>query len=179
MTSVFELTLGGIIGIILQFLVIRIEQWWTSKSKEMHGIWYEVLPPFQGLSERVDKVKLQQSGNRISGKAWRLSPKDESNRSWHFEGYISGNRLIGFFFIDDKGIDPSSYVPVIMVRDHHSRHEAVWRGHYYRPEYEKDEDIVSGDIAAGLMWWQRSPPQKKRFDKWLGRDSQQYVEYSR
>ena len=179
MISVLELTIGGIIGIILQYLVIRIDRWWSSKSKAMHGVWYEILPPFQGLTERIDKIRLQQNGNRLTGRAWRISPVDENNRTWHFEGYVSGNKLMGFFYIDDKGIDPSSYIPVIMVRDTHSRYEAVWRGHYYRPEYENDEDIISGDVATGEMWWQRSNPDKKRLNTWLGNDSQQFLESDR
>lgn len=48
-----------------------------------------------------------------------------------------------------------------MARDTSSRHEAIWRGHYYRPEYESYENIISGNVERGQMWWQRSNPRLK------------------
>ena len=156
--SIAALLIGGVIGIFLQFLVVRFERWRVSNSKPLHGTWYEILPTFQGLAERVDKLKIVQDGNRISGRAKRIWPKTENNRRWRFEGYVTDTRLIGFFYINDKKIDPASYQPIIMVQDPEARGKALWQGHYFRPEYESSDDIISGNLQLGEMWWQREKP---------------------
>ena len=171
--SMIDVLVGGTVGMLLQYVVIKFNQYLGSKSKVMHGTWYEVLPKFQGLPERVDKIKLWQEGNLIHGKAWRISPENESKRKWLFSGFISGNKLIGFFYILDNTIDPSSYIPIVMTRDIHVRHESVWRGIYYRPEFESDNNIIEGQLTPGIMWWQRTNPNKKSYKKWLGTKSEQ------
>lgn len=171
--STTEIVIGAIIGIMLQYIVIKIERWLSSKSKPMHGTWYEVLPSFQGLPERIDKISLTQKGNLVNGKAYRIYPKEEKQRKWKFHGYVNGNKLIGFFYILDTGIDPSSYIPIIMVRDKQSRHEAIWKGIYYRPEFEDEQQIIDGNLDTGAMWWQRSKPDMKVHPQLLEEKSEQ------
>jgi hypothetical protein len=178
--SIEELVVGaivsGIIGMILQQIVIKFNKYLDSESKPMHGDWYEILPAYQGLPERIDLIILRQYGNIVTGKAKRISPKQENKRKWYFYGYVSGNRLIGFFYILNKGIDPSSYIPIILARDIHSRHEAIWRGVYYRPEYESDESIINGTMETGSMWWQKTNPKISKFQNWFVKDSEQIEE---
>lgn len=168
-----ELIAGGIVAMALENLVIFIHAWWESRQSEWHGVWYEVLPSFQGLPERWDIVRIKQHGHRLTGRAKRVTPLDERKRKWGFEGYVSGDRMIGFFYLKNRKIDPSSFTPVIMARDVHSRHEAIWRGIYYRPQYASENDIFSGEIESGSMWWQRSNPAVKYFGKPFADGSQQ------
>lgn len=149
---------GAIFGSILQSIVTAYSRFRRSRKGEWHGKWYEVLPPFQGLPERWDEIEIRQDGNRLSGTARRISPLRETKRKWVFEGYVSGSRMIGFFYLTDQKIDPASYVTVIMARDSHARHEAVWRGFYTRPEFLSPDAIAHGESNTGIMWWQRSHP---------------------
>jgi hypothetical protein len=162
-----ELLIGGLIGAVigaaLQYATIVASLYWQSRRGEWHGTWHEVLPPFNGLQERWDKIVLKQAGHRLSGTARRIHPATETNRRWRFEGYVAGSRMIGFFYLLDKKIDPASYVPVVMMRDEHSRHETIWRGFYLRPAFMSEDDILEGKATGGTMWWQRTHPSTARF----------------
>jgi hypothetical protein len=160
-----DLFLGGVIAMILQYFVVLLARWWESRKGEWHGTWYEIIPSYQGLPERWDKVHFIQRGNLISGSAQRFVPAEEKERHWQYEGYVSGDRMIGFYYIKDQKIDPASYGPVIMARDPRSRHEAVWRGVYVRPQFTSDGEIFDGNIQFGEMWWQRSDPNVRYLDK--------------
>lgn len=172
-----ELLAGGVIGAllsgVLQYFVMRAYDYWESLKGEWHGTWYEVLPSYQGLPERWDLLSLTQRGNRVRGTAKRIVPVDEKKRRWKFEGYASGNKLIGFFYLTNLKIDPSSYIPVVMLRDRHSRHECVWRGFYLRPEFMSEDDILEGMACGGKMWWQRSKPSQRYFESPLESQSEQ------
>jgi hypothetical protein len=168
-----EIVAGGVVAMTLEYLVAFVLRWWESRQGEWHGTWYEVLPSYQGLPERWDKVRITQRGNRLTGSAKRITPLDEKKRRWGFEGYVAGDKMIGFFYLKNRKIDPSSYTPVIMARDVHSRHETVWRGTYSRPQFIAEADIFSGRIESGEMWWQRSRPDVRYFGKSLALDSEQ------
>src|SRR4051812_23441361 len=104
-----EITVGGFVGMVLQYLVVVIVRWWESRRGEWHGVWYEVVPSHDGLPERWDKIRFSQRGNRITGAAERYIPVTENRRRWKYEGYVSGDRMVGFYYITDPKIDVSSY----------------------------------------------------------------------
>ena len=159
-----EIVVGVIIGLFFQYLITYIGNYRKSIKGSWHGTWYEIIPPQHDLSERWDRVKIQQDGPILKGTAKRVYPKEEKVRTYKFEGYTDSDRMIGFFYIDDQRIDQSSFIPITLVRDKGERNESVWRGSYTWPAYSSAEDIMSGNLKTGFVWWQRTHPTKSRLE---------------
>jgi hypothetical protein len=157
-----DLIVSLVLGMILQVIVIYITDYFKSLNGGWHGKWYEIIPEQHDIEERIDVIRIRQNGSLLTGTARRIYPGNEKKRIYKFSGYSDGERMVGFFYLINQKLDPSSYIPITLIRDRNKRHGAVWRGSYTWPAHSTEGEIINGVMKTGFVWWQRESPKANK-----------------
>lgn len=157
--------IGAVAGISLQGLVAAIVALKQLNGREFAGIIYAILPPSGGKSERIDRMRVRQSGQHLKASIKRLAPSSERGYRWRMAGYTHGNTIVAVFHTTAPRKDSSSYGVMVMHRDPNVKECAVWKGYYVRPDLHGLESIKKANVARYPLIWQQVHPDNTNYGR--------------
>jgi hypothetical protein len=161
--AIISAAVVGIAGFFWARSRTAFMDWLTLRRGEVHGKWYGILPAVGDTPERIDTYRVRQRGQTLVGNIKRIRPSDREGQ-WKLVGYVHGPVIVCVFYTKTPGVDPTSYGVICAHRVPNLGEEGVYRGYYTRPEFEKYERFVDGDLTTRPFIWQRIDPDQKRYE---------------
>ena len=161
--AVLSVIVAAILGVIWVKFSGTIKDLLAQRRGEIRGHWFGILPQVGDAPERIDKYRLRQRGQRLSGDIQRVRPNGRKGK-WKISGYMHGSVVVCVFHTKTPGNDPSSYGVICVHRVPGLGEEGLYRGYYTRPEFEAFERFREGSLTTRPIIWQRKHPDEKRYE---------------
>lgn len=148
-SSIFWGIVGSILGTVGGLFYSDLRDWVRMRRGVLTGDWDQVIPAQNNQPEKKDHVECRHVGDSISGDIHRVTPTNEKNKSWGFEGRVRGDLIFLVFWTTNEKDNPGSYGTIQL----HRMPDGFCEGHYERWVLSTDRNQFTGKFQEAQLKW--------------------------